>query len=160
MESLTKAIPDICIEVVKIIRVQFSWSDKLRTASDEKLERFKFAILLMIANMCWVKKKPKGHKKLIWNSPFIPHFFHSSLQKLNSPWGEPFTRLKSTGLYNAFHGVVNMQSAGLKPSMSMWWPYLHSNNKNFPQIKKSTTASATRILLVRLNLFWIKGCTN
>jgi len=39
----------------------------------------------------------KGYKKLGTEISFTL-FFHSLLQKPHSPWGEPFTRLRSTAV--------------------------------------------------------------
>jgi len=62
MASLGKIYPCYVTEAVTCITGRFSWSDKLLTVLDAKLERFKFATLFTIADMCWVKKQPEDAK--------------------------------------------------------------------------------------------------
>jgi len=55
--------------------------------------------------MFWVKKRQlhviRGYKKIGTEISFTLHsplFFHSRLRHFHSPWGEPFTWLRSTAL--------------------------------------------------------------
>jgi len=73
------------------------------TAEDAKLQSLNLAILFMIADIFWVKKTRQmhgilGYKKLATEKFHSPLFFHSPSQKFHLPWGEPFIRLRSTGL--------------------------------------------------------------
>jgi len=87
-----KSIPYYVIEVVTCIIVWYSWSDKLLTALDAKLERLEYAILFIIADMHWLeKRRTRPCKNLTTENSFALHsplFFHSPLQKFHSPWGE------------------------------------------------------------------------
>jgi len=65
MTSLGKIYPYYVIEVVACSMVRFSWSDKLLTALDVKLQCLKFTILFIIADMCRVKgQEPEDAKNL------------------------------------------------------------------------------------------------
>jgi len=63
MASVGGIHPYYVREVVNSSIIRFSWSDKLLAAVDVKLERLKFAIFLMIADMCWIKKQEPDDAK-------------------------------------------------------------------------------------------------
>jgi len=64
MAFLGEIYPHYVIDSANCTIVRFSSNDKLLTAEDAKLERLKFAISFMIADMFWVKKATACYQRI------------------------------------------------------------------------------------------------